>query len=448
MKMHRWLLLPVCALMLGAADYAREWPLALGSPDAGAYRITLDEAVYRAATDAALRDVDVVDADGQPVPAMLFAADAPAAQPGVRISLPWFPLPGSDALPNSALRVASERSTDGRVLKVEVREGIGNAAQPASNWLLDASAVSGLRAIELRFAPGADFESTVRVEGSDDLQQWRTLNAGTNVLRLTRDGRQLSQTRIVLDDSTRYLRLVPAQLGLPALEGAQGETKDQAAAIDRQWIVLDAARVSPEGKQFEFDVAGRFPFDQADIALPGNAAGSWRLDSRDASGDAPWRGQAGPWTLFKLGESERSAPQVLQSGSRDRHWRLTRGTATGAQPQLKLGWQPEVLVFVASGTPPYRLVAGSVRSKRIYAPIDDLLAQMRVRRGADWQPAEARLAGAEQAGNPEALQPRPQPRDWKHIALWALLVLAAMVVGFFALSLLRAQPPVDGGQGS
>ena len=62
MKMHRWLLLPVCALMLGAADYAREWPLALGSPDAGAYRITLDEAVYRAATDAALRDVDVVDA--------------------------------------------------------------------------------------------------------------------------------------------------------------------------------------------------------------------------------------------------------------------------------------------------------------------------------------------------------------------------------------------------
>ena len=61
----------------------------------------------------------------------------------------------------------------------------------------------------------------VRVEGSDDLQQWRTLNAGTHVLRLTRDGRQLSQTRIVLDDSTRYLRLVPAQPGLPALEGAQ-----------------------------------------------------------------------------------------------------------------------------------------------------------------------------------------------------------------------------------
>ena len=30
---------------------------------------------------------------------------------------------------------------------------------------------------------------------------------------------------------------------------------------------------------------------------------------------------------------------------------------------------------VLERTPPYRLVAGSVRSKRIYAPIDDLLAR-------------------------------------------------------------------------
>ena len=447
MKWHRWACLPVFALLLGAADYAREWPLALSAPDAGAYRITLDEAVYRAASDPALRDVDVVDANGQPVPAMLFAADAPAARPGTRVDLPWFPLPSMAAMSNTLLRVASERSADGRVLKVDIGETVQADAKPPSNWLLDASAAKDLHAITLRFVPGADFEAVLRVEGSDDLQQWRTLNAGANVLRLTRDGRQLAQARIALAGSARYLRLMPVRGHLPALQSAEGETGGRAVGPQRAWMTLDAARVSPDGRQFEFDVQGRFPFDQADIALPGNAAGSWRLESRDAGKDAPWRWRAGPWTLFQLGAGERSAPQPLQSASRDRFWRLTGANAMGAKPRLKLGWQPEVLVFVASGTPPYRVVAGSVRSKRAEAPIDDLLAQMRVRRGPDWQPAEARIDGEARAGSAVAMQPAPVARDWKRIALWALLVLAAAVVGVFALTLLRGGQRVDGGQG-
>lgn len=447
MKPHRWMMLPVFALMLGAVDHAREWPLALSSPDAGAYRLTLDEAVYRAAHDPYLRDVDVVDANGQPVPAMLFAADAPVARPASRVALPWFPLPGSEVMPNSDLRVASELSTDGRVLKMEVREGAMTDAKPASNWLLDASAARNLQAITLQFAPGGDFETRVRVEGSDDLQQWRTLSEGANVLRLTRDGQQLAQTRIVLEGSARYLRLMPANANLPALQSVEGETAAPAMGVQREWMTLDAARVSPDGRQFEFDVAGRFPFDQVDIALPGNAAGSWRVESRDAQGETPWQHRAGPWTLFQLGKDERSSPQVLMGDSRDRHWRLVVNATGPAKPQLKLAWQPEVLVFVASGTPPYRLVAGSARAKRADAPIADLLAKMRTRRGADWQPAEARIAGAEQAGNPDALQPKPEPTDWRRYALWALLVLAALAVALFAMSLLREKPRVDDGQG-
>ena len=47
-------------------EYARQWPLQLGAANAGAYRVELDEAVYRQARSRALADVDIVDAQGRP----------------------------------------------------------------------------------------------------------------------------------------------------------------------------------------------------------------------------------------------------------------------------------------------------------------------------------------------------------------------------------------------
>lgn len=68
-----------------------------------------------------------------------------------------------------------------------------------------------------------------------------------------------------------------------------------------------------------------------------------------------------------------------------------------------------------------------------------MLAALRQERGAQWQPATARIAGAAQplAGE-AALQPAAVPRDWKRWLLWALLVGGAVVVGGFAVSLLRS----------
>ena len=63
-------LLVLALLPLGAQandDFARQWPLQLTQPDAGAYRVALDASVYQAAYWRDLRDVRVIDADGKPV---------------------------------------------------------------------------------------------------------------------------------------------------------------------------------------------------------------------------------------------------------------------------------------------------------------------------------------------------------------------------------------------
>ena len=79
-------LLVLALLPLGtqaSADFARQWPLQLSRPDAGAYRVPLDASVYQAAHWRDLRDVRVLDADGKPVASAVYpAATIPEPEAG------------------------------------------------------------------------------------------------------------------------------------------------------------------------------------------------------------------------------------------------------------------------------------------------------------------------------------------------------------------------------
>lgn len=72
MKAMRWALLLMVPMLAQASDvrqdYRQQWPLQMTGSDAGLYQVTLNAAVYRAAHDAALRDVTVIDAHGQSCP--------------------------------------------------------------------------------------------------------------------------------------------------------------------------------------------------------------------------------------------------------------------------------------------------------------------------------------------------------------------------------------------
>ncbi|MGN5615074.1 DUF3999 family protein, partial [Xanthomonas hortorum] len=108
-------------------------------------------------------------------------------------------------------------------------------------------------------------------------------------------------------------------------------------------------------------------------------------------------------------------------------------------PTLRVGYQPERVMFLAQGQPPYAVVAGSARVQRGEAPLASMLQALRRERGAQWQPARASVAAqAQPLAGDAALQPATTPRDWKRWLLWGLLVGGALLVGGFAVSLLRS----------
>lgn len=442
--MKRLLLLALLPFAATAAntrnDYVQQWPLALQDAQAGAYRLTLDEAVYRVASNAGLGDLEVFNADGQPLPTAVFAAERATAASHVLRALPWFPLPGSVAAAGGDLQLIARRDADGSVREIETTV-VGQRAAQAGGWLVDASALrSTAHALLLEWtAPSTPLQVELRVESSDDLRSWTLLHAGVALVDLSHDGQRLQQRRITLESDARYLRLVPLSTQvLPALTAVKVEIDDAAVPLQWEWV-------QGEGKAadagYVYELPGRFPVQQVDIDGSDNSAVEWTLFSRETS-DARWQRRAGPWVAFRVGnaaERGQSPAQVLGATLRDRYWKLVPSQPIASAPVLRWGYRAESLVFLAQGAPPFALAVGSARVTRAQAPLSTTLAAIREQRGRQWQPALATLqTPAQPLAGAAALEPA---RDWKNILLWGLLVAGTLLVAGLAFSLLRRPPP-------
>jgi hypothetical protein len=176
----------------------------------------------------------------------------------------------------------------------------------------------------------------------------------------------------------------------------------------------------------------------------------WTVSSRDddraaADGDAPvWRVLARGWNTWNLSEAggqQHSAPLEIPGTLADRQWRLQAepGGLPSSAPVLRLGYRPGSVVFLAQGRAPYLLVAGSANVEPMQVALEPMLAALRTRNGAQWQPAAASLGAGVQRAGEAAYRPAPVPRDWKNLVLWAVLVAGALAVAGFAVSLLRGR---------
>ena len=437
-------------------QFARQWPISLSRPDAGAYRIALDADVYAATYWRDLRDVQVIDADGKPVASTAYAAATPAADSKRQVALHWFALPATATVDSSDLALMVERTTDGTVVSVHAPTAFPAASSNAPTpWLIDrGSDKNTLTRLIVDWADsGAALDASYRLEGSDDLRNWELLDPQLHLLQLRNQGQQLRMDSVRLDTSLRYLRMIPMKVqGALVPTGFRGEVS--APAIDADWQWINASLTAAGNQEFSYALRGRFPIQRVDVVMPGNSSARWSVSSRDTavsgssmSGSAQPRWQAridnlASWSLEEAGKPLHSAPVTFDEAVTDPQWKLHQdsGAPLATAPVLRLGYRSGSVIFLAQGRAPYRLVAGSADATANTAALEPLLDDLRARHGQQWQPASATLgAGADLAGA-AAYQPAPKPRDWKSLTLWAVLVVGALLVGGLSLSLLRGKP--------
>jgi hypothetical protein len=436
------------------ADYAYTFAVDTTGVASSAWRVELTPAVYAWVQDARLRDIEVFNAAGTPVPLARFTAEPASITHEQTAALPVLGLPVSTVRGNANdLRLVIDRDADGRLRRIDAGEQAAANTKPAvRDWLLDASAFDhAIDRIVLAWGtPTSGVVARFGVEASNDLQSWRSAGSGT-VLVLEQDGARLERHDIELAGlRAKYLRLHRLDDGAE-LSGltAQARALKRDATPARAWLEAgivatpETTNAPPAGvTRYDYQLPSAMPIDAARIELANdNALAPLTLFERMPANPAPGWSERARITAFRLrsgDETLRNSDIELPGTSRLREFRIESRAPLAAPPRLKVGYRPDSFVFLAEGDGPYTLAAGSLRAQRADYPIDAALATLRAKLGKDWQPPLARLGTAKESGGAAALKPLPAPIAWERWLLWGVLIAAAALVGGFALSLLRS----------
>ena len=137
---------------------------------------------------------------------------------------------------------------------------------------------------------------------------------------------------------------------------------------------------------------------------------------------------------LRIADAWRSPSWSSFPAARQPQWQVVLQPAPAVPPRLKLRLTRDYLDFVASGTPPFRLVAGSDSQRRVDAP-------RRVRALAGTQQGAARLGARQPAADDVREVVRVPPKDYSRWLLWGALVIGALLVLGMVRQVLREQRP-------
>jgi hypothetical protein len=447
-KRRAWLLCLLLPLTAGAgtpADYAYRYTLDTAGSSA-AWRVELTPAVYAASTPTAdLRDLVVVNAQGQEVPFAPLPAAPPLSHPfALRATL--LPLPASSAGNGTDVRV--QRNSNGDI--VIEQPGISSAPTRPDQWLVDAHRQVSLNRIEIDPAAlPVDSRFHLSVQASNDLQTWSERSQDIEIVSVKRGGDAVEQHTIALSGDTpaRYYRLSLRQNDVAPWDSAQtpqvelrGSYADPFAEriAASHWLTLSAAPASPVttgGANYDYALPAALPVEAVRVVLGGdNTVARFSLFDRDAGNEQ----MLATITAVRIGTGAGEDPATPFATTRVQHLRLHTDTPLSQPPSLQVAWQPDVFVFLAEGSGPYSLLAGSHAARRGDYPLEAALERLRPRdAGANWQPPLATLGAVSDAGGAAALLAPKAPFDWTRLLLWLVLIGGALAVAGMAWSLLR-----------
>ncbi len=389
--------------------------------------------------------------------------------------------------------VAPER-TPARLYKVPLPPADAASAidgRPRQAWIVDTKAAGeDLLRVELGLEHGTQGVYTLRIEASDDLQHWRTLQDDAQLVQLQSlpqvgaagtlasqsDHEHLNANGIDLDDApARYLRLTtaprsaipplvsatvtraPHRATPPPLEwsdalasgGCEATSCDyplprNAAIAELQIALSDVDTIGEVMVMGQMDV-GRLPPPRHSLLHGPLHALRLKAEQAPTQAGMAWDSAAVAnvyWLTQPDGAPELHSPPVRLAGETWHALRLeTFGPITQlghAAPTVRIGVRPRQLVFIARGAGPFVLAraAGNEPS----APMA-LAALMPGRTpGAALPVATATVAStpaATAAAASTAAVEAPAPAGSHTPWLWAALLAGLALMGGMAWSLLR-----------
>ena len=408
----------------------------------------LPDDVYRIVTREDLGDLRVFNADGAPVPHAFCAAPQSMTPQVTEQSLKVFVLRGRDQVYTESSRVNVETPSGTRV---DVQESSVPTPEVVSGLIhiIDARETQPLRSIRFDWrSPDDVSEVKVRIEASDDLDQWQTVVPASTLLLAQQDGQELRRERIELPfREYEYLRVQRVDNGPPLIvNSVTAEEVSEAEEIEPMWFT--ATRVaSNEADALLFDAEHVAPVTFARVRLKQeNSTASVALQSREddkSSWANRWSGES---YVIVSDTVRRESPPARFEPTSDRYWRLRilKDPQVYQDSALELGYRPAKLRFLAQGPGPFTVAFGSRRAEAAQPAVcDGLLADVSA---ADRERMieQGYVGQVISLGGADALKVPPKKTPTKVVILWVVLVVGVALLVGMALSLLkRVRPPTN-----
>ncbi|MCK5688959.1 DUF3999 family protein, partial [Myxococcota bacterium] len=292
-----------------------------------------------------------------------------------------------------------------------------------------------LVALRLEWSAAENRIWALSVETSDDLQNWRMHKARVFIAKMSHQGSRLERKSItLLPTRARYLRLswLDEAIGgtITSIAGEYTSTKP----LRKNWTQIPKPTFDAAAKEVLFSTQGPFPvrdiefiFRKDGILLDG------QLFSRQTN-DAEWR-RITHIQQYRLAatDSQIIATPLQIATSRDREWKIAltqpAHLADDEVPDIKIGWSPVVIDFVAQGQGPYILAYGNPQAK----PVSGDLSALR----GDITPEDVEIISVSELGGEQILEEKTSETQWKKILLWLVLVASVVFMGRMAFVLYR-----------
>lgn len=409
-------------------------------PAPGSFQqVLLNRDIYRFSDDPGLQNLQVLDADQNPVPYRILPSE-PEKSTLQNVPLAFFPV-AADISPETLRQVYARVQLEGA--KIELSTNANPTGKAPAFYLIDISKLEQpLTALRLNWDPDLQTQYLeVELEGSRNLQQWDSLGAGTLV---NMGNQKLVRNRLAINLQPKAYDFLRLKIGRGG-EGLQlnsiaGEpTQVKAPVPEEHWSIAAiskaqvASTAAPDSERkvavWEFAREEVTPATAIKIVLGDNAyADDYALYSR-SNAQQNWQLQGhGIWYSVRIGSTwETSEPIALPANSQ-KLWRLELAAKSAEfKPQLEFRWQPLRLQLIANDKPPFYLALNpETNATHRNAVFNQILAG----RTPEW--SSTQLEDLHQ-------QPPKPPKasiNWRTWLFWGTLILAVFVLLGFALRLL------------
>lgn len=446
-SIHGWALAAwFCAALAHAQaldTFAFSAPIALPgtATDSAYYRIPLPRAFY-AGSRANFADLRVFNGAGEAVTQALLATLPTTDVAQLPQSLQLFPVRVNAAASTAGdLTLTLARTAQRTELRVTTQGGANAAGSELTAYLLDAgSADARFAALRICGTP-APLNTRVRVDASDNLVAWRTVAADAPLIAVDFGGRRLARLAIDFAPTrARYWRIAWHGGTAPAFDCVEGLPPQRQVEALRERDSVEGHAVPDQPGDIDYDLGASLPVDRVSFAFADtNTVAPLSIFVRNDAKEA-WRpiAQGVFYRVEQGGATLENAPVTVTAGHA-RYWRVHADPSTGGVgkrlPQLVVGWPAEQVVFVARGGGPYTLAWGDATAAPASLGIAALFpGAADVRAAAEAVPVAT--VGASVANEPTRAAGMTAA-ELRRVGLWAVLVVAALVLGAMGIGLAR-----------